>query len=110
MRASLDHALAICQPAVDAVKPNPLVRQALSDPDVGIASALADAKRILVLGAGKAGAAMANAVEDALGEHLDKLEGVVNVPAEAVTPLRRIRLHAARPAGSNQPTTSGVEG
>ena len=39
-----------------------------------------------------------------------KIEGVVNVPAETVRPLHAIRLHAARPAGTNQPTAEGVTG
>jgi glycerate 2-kinase len=105
-----DHAQAIWQAAVDAVKPEPLVRQALTDPELGIGAALAQAPRILVLGGGKAGAAMSGAVEAVLAGKLGQLEGVVNVPAEAVIPLQKIRLHAARPAGSNQPTSAGVEG
>ena len=32
------------------------------------------------------------------------------VPRQAVVPLQKIRLHAARPAGSNQPTAEGVHG
>ena len=36
--------------------------------------------------------------------------GWVNVPADCVRPLRRITLHAARPAGVNEPTPAGVEG
>ena len=35
---------------------------------------------------------------------------MVNVPAEIVRPLQTIRLHAARPAGTNQPTKEGVAG
>jgi glycerate 2-kinase len=104
------HARAIWQAAVDAVRPEPLVRAALTDEALGINSALRAAPRILVLGAGKAGAAMAAAVEDTLADLLDRVEGIVNVPAESVRPLKRIRLHAARPAGSNQPTAEGVAG
>ncbi len=104
------HARAIWQAAVDAVRPEPLVRQALTNESLGIGPALRAAPRILVLGAGKAGAAMAAAVEDALADVLDRVDGIVNVPAESVRPLRRIRLHAARPAGSNQPTADGVVG
>src|SRR5438067_8659897 len=62
------------------------------------------------MGAGKAGAAMSAAVEAALPELLPRIEGLVNVPAEAVRRLKNIRLHAARPAGSNQPTAEGVAG
>src|ERR1043166_3190608 len=101
-------ARAIWQAAVAAVRPAPLVNRALADPS--LASALRAAPRILVLGAGKAGAAMAAAVEAALPDLLGWIEGIVNVPAELGRPLRRIRLHAARPAGSNQPTAEGVGG
>src|SRR5262249_15180442 len=98
----------IWQAAVDSVLPEPLVRQALTDAGLGIA--LEQARRILVLGGGKAGSAMSAAVEKALADKLDNIEGLVNVPAEAVVPLKKIRLHAARPAGSNQPTAAGVKG
>ena len=73
-------------------------------------SELQRARRILVLGGGKAGAAMSAAVEEFLPDLLDRIEGVVNVPAEMVRPLKRIRLHPARPAGSNHPTQEGVVG
>ncbi len=53
---------------------------------------------------------MAAGVEAALIHRLDQVRGVLNVPAEAVRPLRAIRLHAARPAGTNQPTAEGVAG
>ena len=66
--------------------------------------------RILVVGGGKAGASMAAGVEAALAGKIDRVTGVVNVPAESVRPLRRIRLHPARPAGTNQPTAAGVAG
>src|SRR5947209_4997797 len=104
------HARAIWHAAVDAVRPEPLVRRALTDNALGIGQAVRAAPRILVLGAGKAGAAMAAAVEEALADVLDHVDGIVNVPAESVRPLRKIRLHAARPAGSNQPTAEGVVG
>jgi hydroxypyruvate reductase/glycerate 2-kinase len=104
------HALEIWQAAVDSVRPEPLVRQALTDDALGIGQAVRAAPRILVLGAGKAGAAMAAPVEDVLADALDRVEGIVNVPAELVRPLRKIWLYAARPAGSNQPTAEGVTG
>ena len=68
--------------------------------------------RIIVLGVGKAGAGMAAAVEAALGEELTdaKVSGWVSVPGDCVRPLRRIVLHAARPAGVNEPTEAGVLG
>ena len=100
------HARAIWQAAVDAARPEPLVRQALAD----LAAPLRSARRILVLGAGKAGAAMAEAVEGALVDRLERIEGIVNVPANAVKTLKRIRLHPARPAAANFPTAEGVAG
>ncbi len=105
-----DHARRIWQSAVDAALPQGLIAQAFSDPSSGLREALSAADRILVMGAGKAGAAMAAAVEDSCHDYLAKIEGVVNVPAESVRQLRRIQLHAARPAGSNHPTAEGVQG
>lgn len=93
---------------MEAVKPAPLVQQALAEPT--LAEALRTAPRIVVVGAGKAGAAMSAAVETALAPQLDKIEGLVNIPAGSELPLRKIRLHAARPAGSNHPTEAGVQG
>jgi hydroxypyruvate reductase/glycerate 2-kinase len=104
-RVLRQQARAIWQAAVDAVKPEPLVRQALTDPALG--AALRTAPRVLVLGAGKAGAAMSAAVEAVLP---DRLDGLVNVPAGSERLLRQIRLHPARPAASNQPTAAGVAG
>src|SRR5262249_41530503 len=67
---------------------------------------------IAVVGAGKAGAGMASAVEEILGPELvDRhVIGWINVPADCVRPLRKIVLHAARPAGVNEPTADGVFG
>jgi hydroxypyruvate reductase/glycerate 2-kinase len=103
-------ARAIWQAAVDAAQPGELIRAAFSDSGPAVLESLKTARRILVVGAGKAGAAMSAAVEDVLADRLDRIEGVVNVPAESVRTLRAIRLHAARAAGSNHPTTDGVAG
>ena len=70
-------------------------------------------RRIAVVGAGKAGASMVEAVERALGAKLRRekqLRGWVNVPADCVRPLECIHLHAARPAGLNEPRPEGVIG
>lgn len=104
------HARAIWQAAVAAVDPFELVGGVLTSPPPALAEALAGSGRILVVGGGKAGAAMVAGVEAALSEQAQRLAGVVNVPAESVRLLRAIRLHAARPAGSNQPTAEGVAG
>src|SRR5262249_53461260 len=102
------HALSIWQSAVAAVDPFQLVQAALArDP---LRSAVASARRILVVGGGKAGASMAAAVEAVLAGRLDPVSGVVHVPAESFRPLQAIRLHAARPAGTNHPTPEGVAG
>src|SRR5579871_3315375 len=104
------HARAIWQAAVAAVDPFELVRAILMNPPPALAEALAGSGRILVIGGGKAGAAMAAGVEAALADRLDRVAGIVNVPADSVRPLKAVRLQAARPAGSNQPTAEGVEG
>lgn len=104
-----DEALAIWHAAVDAVRPGDLL-PAFIQRDSAIQAAIAQAKRIIVVGAGKAGAAMSEALESAIVDHLDKTTGLVNVPADAVRPLERIRLHAARPPESNHPTAEGVAG
>lgn len=67
--------------------------------------------RICVVGAGKAGAGMAAAVEEALPkELLQRTTGWVHVPEDCVRNLERIHLHPARPAGRNEPTEAGVAG
>jgi hydroxypyruvate reductase/glycerate 2-kinase len=99
-----DDAKAIWAAAVAAADPERLVREALArDP-------LPPAPRLLVAGAGKAGAAMAAGLEAALSDRLATVTGVVNVPAGLDGPLSRVRLHAARPAGVNEPTAAGVAG
>ena len=102
---SREHALAIWTAAVDAVRPEPLVRAA-----VEAERAILDAPRVLVVGAGKAGPGMAAGLEAALADRLDRVEGLVNVPAGMTGPLTRVRLHAARPPGVNEPTVEGVAG
>jgi glycerate 2-kinase len=109
MTSLREDALSIWHAAVDAVRPQDLIGR-FAQSDASFRAEIAAASRVLVVGAGKAGAAMAEALETALPDHLDKLTGVVNVPAEAVRPLKRIRLHGARPAGSNHPTAEGVVG
>jgi hydroxypyruvate reductase/glycerate 2-kinase len=107
------HARAIWQAAVDAAEPRALVRTAFADPALGLGNALAEARRILVLGAGKAGAAMTAGVVEALADYHDRLGGLVNVPEDALAlqaSAEPIHLHAARPASSNHPTAVGVAG
>ena len=69
--------------------------------------------RIAIVGAGKAAGAMGVALEHVLGRQLldeKKVTGWINVPADCITPAQRIHLHAARPAGVNEPRPEGVEG
>ncbi len=70
-------------------------------------------ERIAIVGAGKAGASMTLALEAVLGDRLlreKNVQGWVQVPADCVQPTRRVVLHAARPAGQNEPTVAGVTG
>ncbi|MDO4558943.1 MAG: glycerate-2-kinase family protein, partial [Planctomycetia bacterium] len=83
--------------------------------------------RVLVVGAGKAGASMAAAVEDRFLHHGTEtgpdeeaaiaefwktkfIGGWVNVPENCVRPLERITLCGARPPMANEPTETGVLG
>ncbi len=69
--------------------------------------------KIVVVGAGKAGAGMAAGLEAALGPRVlqrHQVSGWVNVPDDCVLPLKHIYLHGGRPAGVNEPTGAGVAG
>lgn len=102
---SREHALRIWNAAVEAVRPEPLVRAALeADPS------LLAAPRVLVVGAGKAGPGMAAGLEAAFAANIDRVTGLVNVPEGMVADLKRVWLHAARPAGVNEPRPEGVAG
>jgi hydroxypyruvate reductase len=110
-------ALAIWRCGVEAVRAETLVRGAVRRNGAlltvcGRELRIAPSARIAVVGAGKAGAGMAAAVEDILGQDLvdRRVVGWVNVPADCVHPLRKIVLHPARPAGVNEPTAAGVAG
>lgn len=70
-------------------------------------------RRIAIVGAGKAAGAMGIVLERVLGTQLlakKDVHGWINVPTDCVLPAQRIRLHAARPAGANEPRPEGVEG
>jgi glycerate 2-kinase len=90
---------------VEAARPGPLIERFFANDPLGIA--IRSAPRVIVTGAGKAGAAMAAALENVLP---NRVEGVVNVPAGTDKVLKRVRLHAARPQGVNEPTAAGVAG
>lgn len=117
-----EHARLIWQAGVDTVGSERLVRDVVSVSQRFLTIGdeqfdLQQLSRIVVLGAGKAGAGMAAALEDVLApdvirqaESKCSVTGWVNVPADCVRPLPRIHLHAARPAGVNEPTEEGVLG
>lgn len=120
--------LAIWQAGVDAVRSDQLVRQctylredtlsfAVPDgrpPTEGDSSVKIDRNRLnrlVVVGAGKAGAGMVTGLEQALEPAFGRrLSGWVNVPEDCVRPTKAIKLHGARPAGRNEPTQAGLEG
>lgn len=101
-------ARAIWDAAVAAARPAPLVERELTAGP--FAAAVREAPRVIVVGAGKAGAGMAAGLEAALADRLDRVAGLVNVPEGVTAALRRVRLHPARPAGVNEPTAAGVAG
>jgi glycerate 2-kinase len=113
--------LEIFTAGVDAVRSDRLARQALrieNDSLLVVAPGstpipLNTIDRIAVVGAGKAGAGMASAVEEVLGPRIieeHRVTGWVNVPENCVRALSAIHLHGARPAGVNEPTAAGVAG
>lgn len=116
-------ALAIWHAGVEAVRAERLMHEAVRLDGstlsfVGIDGGsctvdLAKCRKLLVVGTGKAGAGMAAGLEEMLGDAwLARLavDGWLNVPADCVRPLKRITLHAARAAGSNEPTLQGQLG
>lgn len=112
-----EHALAIWRAGVDAVASERLVTGAVFRRGSRLSVCgheidLDSTGRLLVVGAGKAGAGMAAGIERAVGRDIPAgfLSGLVNVPADCVRPLEFITLHAARPAGVNEPTEEGVRG
>ncbi len=110
--------LAIWKAGVDAVRSDRLVREHVQVKQGSLLIAeeefpLDSIDRILVVGAGKAGAGMAAGLEEALGPDVlqqKKVTGWVNVPADCVKKLTAVHLHGARPAGRNEPTAEGVAG
>jgi hydroxypyruvate reductase/glycerate 2-kinase len=106
-----EHARRIWDAAVAAADPTARVRDYLSLPDSLPRQALQRGGRVLVVGGGKAGVAMAQGVEEALGSVASgRLIGLLNVPPCDRSAEGGIRLHVARPAGSNHPTAEGVAG
>lgn len=93
------HALQIFRAALDAADPqHAVLRHLRSDGRTLTAGrhryALTEIERVLVVGAGKASAAMASAVERLLGRRITA--GCVNVPDGVTARVRRAQLHPAR--------------
>ncbi|MEP7352480.1 MAG: glycerate kinase [Acidobacteriota bacterium] len=108
--AAKAHALQIFRAALNAADPQLAVERHLKfDGRVLIAGKqrykIADFDRIFVVGAGKASAAMAAAVERILGRSVSG--GLINVPDGVTTKLKRVKLNPAR---HPLPDDRGVEG
>ncbi|MCE9635161.1 MAG: DUF4147 domain-containing protein [Planctomycetes bacterium] len=117
-------AAAIWRAGVDAVQPLPLLRRALRVSDGNLRFEgrgalrkfkvpLKSLERIVVVGAGKAGAGMASAIEEILGDDVlasKHVTGLVNVPDATVETLSRITLHPARSSHDNNATAAAYEG
>ena len=92
------HALEVFHAALKAVDPVEAVVRTVNIKDDGIQVgehefAFKDFDRILVVGAGKAGAPMARALEDLLGERIS--DGVIVVKEGHGLPLEHVRIHEA---------------
>ncbi len=117
-----DTAISLWQTGVGAVQPERLIESRLAfsgDPagpaDVtvcGEAFRLPAGARVIVVGMGKATGAMAAGAEKALAPLIEtgRLTGWVNLPANALVPLRAVHAHPGRPAGLNEPTDAGAAG
>lgn len=103
----------IWQAGVDAVQPQHCIPAALEELTDAVGGWKAN-RPVLVIGGGKAGSAMARAVERDLlrrGVPPTQLTGWINVPAGGSSePIQCIHLHTARPAGFNFPTPEAVVG
>ncbi len=111
------HAEQIWRAGVNAVDSKKLVQDAISFTETELAISgqkfpFSELGRILVVGAGKAGAGMAAGFEAAFPETFlkENVTGWINIPADCIRPLKKIHLHPARPAGVNEPTDEAVQG
>lgn len=115
-----EDALAIWKAGVEAVRPSQLFRETMqvAPPLLRFADIEVDLRsmnRLLVVGGGKASAAMADALQRQLPESWlksQRVSGWVNVP-EGTKPIGYdlpVTLHEARPAGLNEPTEQGIMG
>ena len=124
-QALIQDALAIWQAGVDSVRGDRLVENSISIRNNNLIvdeesrCDLRSIDRIVVIGGGKATSAMATGLERVwkrLGPKRIEMSGWINVPNGSFDPSGNgngeflIRRHAARDAGSNEPTSAGVFG
>ena len=112
-----EDAIRIWRAGVDAVCADELVRRSIdiSSDRLSIAGDIYDLpppSRLLVVGAGKAGAGMAAGLERSLADwpDRDRRQGWVNIPEDCLRRTEWIHLHPARPVGFNAPTPEAVDG
>jgi glycerate 2-kinase len=113
-----DDARRIWQAGVESVRPEQLIPREVevAAHDLRIGDLLFDLRtidRLVVVGGGKAGGAMARGLEQALGPEIlakKHVTGWMNVPEGCVLPTERVHLHPSRPAGVNEPRPAGVDG
>lgn len=110
MPTAREHLLSIFQAGLAAADPAAAVRRFLRREGdrlicAGQTVSLRETDSVIVLGAGKASAVMAHAVEDVLGDRVTR--GWVNVKTGHGVPLRRVRVHEA---GHPTPDEAGVAG
>ncbi|MEZ5940131.1 MAG: DUF4147 domain-containing protein [Planctomycetaceae bacterium] len=111
------HVLAIWEAGVRAVDSRRLVVQSVTADSSSITvgdtiwHAQSDS-RVCVVGGGKAGSGMAAGLIEALGaDWISRMSGWINVPAGTENETcHPIHLHAARPAGVNEPRPEGIAG
>ncbi len=105
-----ENAKAIFQAGLQAVAPGPAIKNLCSVTDEtltvdGLHYDLRQFDKIFVLGAGKAGASMAKAIEDILGERISA--GIITVKYGHLEELQKIRIQEA---GHPVPDQNGFEG
>jgi glycerate-2-kinase len=103
-------ALKSLENAINAVEPRRLIRARISLKESilhadGCQFDIKEFRNIYVLGGGKAGSSMAEALEEILGDHITC--GIVNVPKGSKHKTRVVKIHEA---SHPTPDESGVEG
>jgi glycerate-2-kinase len=116
MSSPKDDAIEIWKAGLAAVLAKPLVlREVVVNPDqdeLWISGHCYDGRdfdRLIVVGAGKAAAPMADALKTQIGDWRP-VSGWVNVPEGTEQSIPGIITHAARPASVNEPTHAGIYG